>query len=278
MRKIGIVSVLAGALLGAGIVTAPLSVASSRAAVPAIENGPKCTVSTPVSQAQCPSVVAALGQKADQLDPSKPRSLASVQISYPAMGLLWRFDENSVPRMDLLASQTVSKDGKTVTQKIKPGMTYSDGTPVVAQDIVTSFDRWRKSGISSSFILKVVGVTAPDSLTAVWTFTSAFPDFPYILASNFLFINPSSKVLADPVAYYASPVSAGPMVLKNFTPNGDQYFLEGNPTYWAKSRVGRITYKVIPDGASRLLALKDGSTSTRRRCACSATRCRVRIS
>lgn len=259
MRKSLLGTVLAGAMLAAGVVAAPMSAASGPAAAPAVNNGPNCSVSTPLNKAQCPEVVSGIVQRADQLDPTKPRSLASVQISYPAMGLLWRFDENSVPRMDLIASETVSKDGKTITQKLKPGLTYSDGTPVVAQDIVTSFDRWRKGGISSSFISKIVGVTAPDAQTAVWTLTSPFPDFPYVMASNFLFINPTDKLLANPEAYFRNPVSAGPMVLKNFTPNGDTQILEGNPTYWAKTRVGRITYKTIPDGASRLLALKDGS-------------------
>jgi peptide/nickel transport system substrate-binding protein len=195
----------------------------------------------------------------NQLDPTKIRNLTDVQVSYPAMGLLWRFDQNLIPRMDLLASHVVSADGKTVTQKLKPGITYSDGTPVVAQDIVTSFDRWRKGGISSSFIAKIVGVTAPDSQTAVWTLTSPFPDFPWVLANNFRFINPTDRVLADPVAYFRNPVSAGPMVVKNYAPGGQQVILEGNPSYWAKTRVGRATYRVIPDGASRLLALKDGS-------------------
>jgi peptide/nickel transport system substrate-binding protein len=258
MKKSLLGTTLAGAMLLAGFVAAPMSAASSPAAAPAA-TGPNCKLDTPIAKAQCPEVTAAVIVKATQLDPTVPRNLTDTQISYPAMGLLWRFDENLVPRLDLLASHTVSKDGKTVTQKLKPGLKYSDGTPVVAQDIVTAFDRWRKGGISSSFIAKVSGVTAPDAQTAVWTLASPFPDFPYVLASNFLFINPSDRVLADPKAYFRNPVSAGPMVIRNFDPNSDTTILEANPNYWAKPRVGRVTYKTIPDGASRLLALKDGS-------------------
>jgi len=258
MRKTILGAILGGAMVLAGLVSPTMSVGQGPAAVPAINNGPNCTLNTPINKAQCPEVVSAILQRADQLDPAKPRSLASVQISYPAMGLLWRFDENSVPRMDLLVSETVSKDGKTITQKLKTGLTYSDGTPVVAQDIVSSFERWRKGGISSSFISKIISVTAPDPQTAVWTLSSPFPDFPYVMASNFLFINPTAKVEANPEAYFRNPVSAGPMVLKNFVPNADVQVLEGNPTYWAKTRVGRITFKTIPDSASRLLALKNG--------------------
>ncbi|WP_373069373.1 ABC transporter substrate-binding protein [Gemmatimonas sp.] len=197
--------------------------------------------------------------KPTNLDPSKPRAVTDYQIMYPQQGLLWRLDQNLIPRMDLLKDEKVSKDGLTITSTLKSGLKYSDGTPVEARDVVTSFNRWKASGQSSSFIAKVVGATATNATTVVWNLTGALPDWPYLAAAQFLYINPTDRLMADPVAYFKAPVSAGPMMLEQWTPGADTMTLTANPNYWAKSKVGKITIQAIPDGASRLLNLKQGA-------------------
>lgn len=258
MKRIILGIAVAGALLSAGIVANPSGAAPQPVSAPAA-TGAKCQLKTPLASAYCDSVVMGTLQKPTNLDPTKPRAVTDYQIAYPMQGLLWRFDADLVPRMDLLKSEVVSKDGLTITQTLKPGMKYSDGTPVVAQDIVTSFTRWRASNVSSSYIAKVTGVTAPNATTAVWKLSSPFPDFPYVMASQFLFINPTGPLTADPVGYWKNPVSAGPMKLQSWTPGSDTMVLVANPNYWAKSKVGKLTFQAIPDAASRLLNLTQGS-------------------
>ena len=229
-------------------------------AAPRINNGPLCTIKTPLATANCPSVVMATVTKPTNLDPSLPRAVTDYQIMYPQQGLLWRYDVNLVPRMDLLAKQDVSKDGLTIIQELKPGLVYSDGkTPVVAQDVVTSFNRWQVSKQSSSFIAKIASVKANSATQVVWTLSSPMPDFPYVMAAQFLFINPTGPLLADPKEYFKHPMSAGPMVMSEWTPGADSMTIVANPYYWAKSKVGQIKFAAIPDAASRYLNLQQGA-------------------
>ncbi len=260
MKRIILGIAVAGLVLSAGVVANPSTAAppAAPAAAPAAI-GAKCKLNTPLASAYCDSVVMAILTKPTNLDPSKPRAVTDYQIMYPQQGLLWRFDENLIPRMDLLKSETVSKDGLTITDTLKSGMKYSDGTPIEARDVVTSFNRWKASGQSSSFIKKIVGATATSPTTVVWNLSGALPDFPYLAAAQFLFINPTDRLMADPVAYWKAPASAGPMMMQEWTPGADTMTIVANPNYWAKSKVGKITFQTIPDGASRLLNLKQGA-------------------
>jgi ABC-type transport system substrate-binding protein len=79
------------------------------------------------------------------------------------------------------------------------------------------------------------------------------------MAAQFLFINPTAPLLADPVAYWQHPVSAGPMMLKEWTPGADTMTIVANPNYWAKSNVRQIKFVALPDASSRLLNLIQGS-------------------
>lgn len=262
MKKLVLGIAAAGALVGLGLSASPIAAVPQPVAAPAAApaaQGPKCQLKTPTASAYCESVVMATVTKPTNLDPSKPRAVTDYQIMYPQQGLLWRLDENLIPRMDLLKSQTVSRDGLTITQELKPGLKYSDGTPVEARDVVTSFNRWKASGQSSSFIAKVIDVTATSSTGVVWRLNSPFPDFPYVMAAQFLFINPTDRLLANPDAYFRNPVSAGPMMLSQWTPGADTMTVVANPNYWAKPKVGQITFQAIPDAASRLLNLTQGS-------------------
>jgi ABC-type transport system substrate-binding protein len=55
--------------------------------------------------------------------------------------------------MDLIEAESVSSDGLSITHTIKKGAKYSDGTPVLAEDVVFAYERWKTSGVSSALTL-----------------------------------------------------------------------------------------------------------------------------
>jgi len=239
----------------AGAITALLGVVLPQTAASAA-TGANCNIKAPLDKSQCQAVVMATVSKVANLDPMKPRAVTDYQVAYPIQGLLWRFDENLVPRMDLLAKQDVSKDGLTVYQVLKPGLKYSDGTALVAQDVVTAWQKQVEAKQSAAFFAKVANVVATSPTNVTWTLKTPMPDFNWLMANQAMYLNPTDK-LKDP-NYWKAPVSAGPMMIQSWTPGADTMVQVANPNYWAKPKVQQITYQAIPDAATRKLALQSG--------------------
>lgn len=222
--------------------------------------GPRCTLTTPTATAQCGTITMAIGARTTSLDPTFGGPSTDYQPMYPQQGLLYRYDQNLVPRMDLIEAETVSADGLTITQKIRKGAKYSDGTPVVAEDAAFAFERWKTAGLSSAFIAPISASRSVGDDTIVWTLTTPYPDFKDAIASHFLGIHPKKQIVEKtPAEYFKKPVSAGPLMLASWTPGTDEMVLKANPNYWAKPHVEELRIVVVPDATSRLLALQQGS-------------------
>ena len=222
--------------------------------------GPNCTLTTPTDKAECATVTMVIGARTTSLDPTAGGPSTDYQPMYPQQGLLYRYDINLVPRMDLIEAETISPDGLTITQTVRKGAKYSDGTPVLAEDAVYAYERWKAAGLSSAFIAPITGAKASGDTTIVWTLSSPYPDFKHAIASHFLGIHPKKQIVEKtPAEYFKKPVSAGPLVLSEWTPGTDLMVLKANPQYWAKPHVNELRIVVIPDATSRLLALQQGS-------------------
>ncbi len=218
--------------------------------------GTNCSIKNQLAKSNCQAIVMATVSKINNLNPMKSRAVTDYQVAYPMQGLTWRFDENLIPRMDLLLKQDVSKDGLTIYQQLKPGLKYSDGTPLVAQDIVTAWQKQIEAKQSSSFFAKVANVVATSPTTATWTLKTPMPDFNWMQANQAMFLNPTESMKS--ATYWSAPVSAGPMKIASWTPGSDTMVQVVNPNYWAKPKVQQITYQAIPDAATRKLAMQAG--------------------
>jgi len=222
--------------------------------------GPNCTLATPAAMANCGTITLAIAARTNSLDPANGGPNTDYQPAYPQQGLIYRQDRNLVPRMDLIATESASANGLVITQTLKKNLKYSDGSPVLAEDAVFAYTRWKASGISSAYVAKIIDAKAVGDDQIVWTLSTPYPDFKYALASQFMGIHPKKRIEAMGAAeYFKKPVSAGPLMLSEWTPGTDLMVLKANPNYWAKPAVQELRITVIPDGTSRLLALKQGA-------------------
>lgn len=223
--------------------------------------GANCTVRSTASNAVCDVVTYGALHRVQSVDPINPvGGYTEGQMAYLIQGKLYRYDANGKPRRDLVEKAEVSSDGKTVTHTLRAAK-YSDGTNIVAADVVNSFERWVGSKRSASYIDAVDKAVAKDSRTVVWTLKRPYPDFNFALAQEFLGIHPASKTDTPEKAkeYFKDPVAGGPMMIKTFTPGTDLFVLVANPNYWAKPRVNELRVATIPDGNTRLAAFQAGS-------------------
>lgn len=224
-------------------------------------SGKNCNLKSVAKTADCDSVTYAALQRVGSLDAVTPvGGYTESQMAYIVQGQLYRFNADGFPARDLVTSETISSDFLTVTQTLRT-INYSDGTPLVAADAVNSFQRWVTSKSSASYIAKVEKVVAKDDHTLVWTLKSPYTDFHFALAQQFMGIHPASKTntAAAAATYFKNPVSAGPMMVKTFTPGTDLFVAVANPNYWAKPVTKELRVVTIPDANTRLAAFQAGT-------------------
>lgn len=194
------------------------------------------------------------------LDPKTTVDAASCHAVHLTTGQLYRYDADKNPMPDLVATRTASPDGLTVTFALKPNLKYSDGTALRADDVVFAFQRQKDKGTRAPAISSVTSVEAPNDTTVVFKMSSLFLDLETQLAEcNVIAIHPRSKVEADPTNYFNKPVSAGPYLVKEWTPGTASILLAENPNYvGGPMAVKELEQVEIADTTSRVLQVATG--------------------
>jgi peptide/nickel transport system substrate-binding protein len=161
----------------------------------------------------------------------------------------------------LAESWTVSPDGLVYEFVLRKGVKFHNGEPVTAEDVKFSFERYR--GIfSKAFKERVAAVEIPDPGRVRFRLKRPWPDFMTYYgtrASGAGWIVPKKYVekVGDD-GYKKHPIGAGPYRFVSFTP-GVELVLEAFDQYWRKTpSVKRLVFRVIPDHATRVAALKRG--------------------
>ena len=161
----------------------------------------------------------------------------------------------------LAQSWSQSPDGLTYEFVLRKGVKFQNGDPVTAEDVKFSFERYR--GASASLLkAKVAAVEIVDPLRVRFRLKQPWPDFMTFYgtpATGAAWIVPKKYVeKVGDEGFRRAPVGAGPYRLVSFKP-GVELVLEAYEGYWRKApAIKTLVFKVIPDDATRLAALKTG--------------------
>ncbi len=174
------------------------------------------------------------------------------------------------PRPGLAESWTVSRDHRTYTFRLRPGVRWHDGQPFSSADVKVSIERVVKPYHSRGpvYFAELEGVDTPDPLTVVFRLKRPVPFFLAAFQPSESPILPRHHLerldLGDARAVRQSelmvrPIGTGPFRFKEWK-KGSYLILERNPDYWKKGRpyLDQIVLRVIPDGAARAIALENG--------------------
>ena len=161
----------------------------------------------------------------------------------------------------LAQSWEVSRDGLVYEFVLRKGVRFQNGDPVTAEDVKFSFERYR--GASASLLkAKVAAVEIVDPLRVRFRLKQPWPDFMTFYgtpATGAAWIVPKKYVeKVGDEGFRKAPVGAGPYKLVSFKP-GVELVLEAFDGYWRKKpAIKTLVFKVVPDDATRLAALKRG--------------------
>jgi peptide/nickel transport system substrate-binding protein len=172
----------------------------------------------------------------------------------------------------LAESWSTSEDGLTWTFILRQDVTFSDGTPLTAQDFAWTYQRALDPDTASpstgSILGPVASVEATDDYTLV--FTLASPYYPFLFSlSDPGYMQPMlqshvESMSAEELA--RNPLGVGPYTLKEWI-TGDRIVLQRNPDYnWGPSftenqgaySIETIEFPIITEYATSLAGLESG--------------------
>lgn len=172
---------------------------------------------------------------------------------------------------------TISEDGKTYTFYLREGVTWHDGEPFTAADVIFTFEQIvtnpeARAGDAASFIFTVDGEPRPVTFEALDDMTVQInlpaPSAAFLLFLRSFYMMPRHKLLPYSVEGGAQPadinnawptdvdprevVGTGPFMLREYIP-GQLVRLVRNPNYWKVDPEGTqlpyldgLNYLIVP--------------------------------
>ncbi len=192
--------------------------------------------------------------------------LASDSASHAVAGQIYnglvKYDKNLTIVGDLAQTFDISPDGLTITFHLRKGVTWHDGSPFTARDVLYThriiIDPKTPTAYAEDF-KQVKTISAPDDHTIRVTYEKPFAP---ALASWGTGILPAhllegKDITKSPLA--RKPVGTGPYRFTEWVA-GQKIVLDANPTYFeGRPYIDRYIYRIIPDTSTMYMEMKAGA-------------------
>jgi len=171
------------------------------------------------------------GSSADTLDPHTWLTNADGTRVYQLFDSLLAFDKNAQPQLSLAQEVTPNKNATAWTIRLRKGITFHNGKPVTADDVIYTFQRVLNPkkpllGAANMAPLNIAAAKKLDALTVRIPCHTPFAAFAELQACYQYFIVP---VGFNP----KKPIGTGPFKAQSFTPGQQSTFVR-NPNYWQR--------------------------------------------
>src|SRR5205823_6220920 len=215
-----------------------------------------------VAHAQKKTLVVALNQDPDILDPTLARTYVGRIVFAPISQKLSGIDAGLRISPQLAAAlPAITDGGRTVTIKLRAGVKFNDGTPMDADAVKFSLDRHRtlKGSNRASELAPVEAVEVVDPLAVRLRLKAAFsPLLAQLTDRAGMPVSPAAvKKLGD--KFGTAPVCVGPWQFAERVAQ-DRIVVERSAHYFdpAQARFDKIIFRIIPDDNVRLANLRSG--------------------
>jgi peptide/nickel transport system substrate-binding protein len=195
----------------------------------------------------------------------------SVLIFDTLFGINSRFE----PKPQMAEGAETSGDGLSTTIRLREGLRFHTGEPVLARDVAQSLRRWMARDVMGGQIRLVLDeVVATDDRTVVIRLKRPYRQLLFALAktgTNCAFIMPERIAATDPFQQISEAIGSGPyrFVRDEWVPGSrsvyqkfDAYVPRQEPGEWFSggkiAAMERIEWQVMPDPATASAALQNG--------------------
>jgi peptide/nickel transport system substrate-binding protein len=196
------------------------------------------------------------------LDPQKSAAAHSWMIAEHVYSTLLRRDARMNIVGDLADSWQVVND-TTAVFKLRPGVRWHHGRELAAEDVKYSFERMLDEKTASPWRSNwqiIDRIEAPDRSTVRFALKRPFaPFFSYLATPHYAAIVPRD-IVEKHGDLQKEARGTGPFVLDRFVPD-NTVVLRRNPDYYEPGLpyLDALEYRIIPDEAARLAALRAGT-------------------
>jgi peptide/nickel transport system substrate-binding protein len=189
--------------------------------------------------------------------------------------MLYGVDATLKPQRQMVEAEEVSADGLTWTFRLRPGLKFHDGEPVLAKDAVASVSRWSARDPMGQMLKAIQNeLVAIDDRTFRWELKKPYPKMLLALgkiSSPCCFIMPARIAGTDPFKQINEYVGSGPMRFARnewvpgaraaFEKFADYVQRQEEPSWLAGAKriiADRIEWIVMPDATTGAVALQTG--------------------
>jgi peptide/nickel transport system substrate-binding protein len=198
------------------------------------------------------------GGTTDSLDPATYSTEMMTLIAFCIGNHLTEITPDGELVPELAESIEPSADAKTWRFKLRDGITFHNGKPLTAEDVVHSYRHHLGEGSKSaakSTVSQIEDFQIEGDNVIIFKLTEGNADFPYLCSDYRLPIFPSKGGKID----WAPGVGTGPYMLEDFEPGVHATFKK-NPNYWKPERAhfDEVELITILDPATRQNAIVTG--------------------
>jgi len=199
------------------------------------------------------------------LNPSLQASTGVYIVGGKIQEPLVDLDAAGNPAPCLAESWEATPDGKTITFKLRQGVTWHDGRPFTSADVqFTAMEMWKKIlNYGTTLQLFLEAVDTPDAHTAIFRYSRpmplnlllrALPDLGYISAKH---IYEGTDIRQNPAN--TAPMGTGPFRFVQYE-RGQFIIADRNPNYWRNNMpyLDRVVWRVVSDRSAAAAQMESG--------------------
>ncbi len=166
-----------------------------------------------------------------------------------------------------------SEDGTQISMKLQEGFQWADGTPLTAHDMAFTYELIRDPLVASPRLTYTEYMTEDSPVVVgdyelLWKFTRAYDQITMTAHTGLPPVPKHKLEGADRAtlrgnALVREPLASGPFKIEQWLPN-EKIVLVPNDNYQGpdefKPSLNRVIFKILPEYATRLVELENGST------------------
>ena len=213
----------------------------------------------PAAEGASGSLIIAMHSETPSVAPARHNSSIAIPKNFLTHERLFHQHHETLEPIPHLVAEWSALSDTLFEFTLHDNITFSNGEPMTAADVVASWHWVRETPDARGVHISAIGIEEVDELT--FRIDTGVPNasFFFDLTSHANSVLPISLIESGH-DFLVDPVGSGPFVFEEWR-TGDFLRFSANQNYWNPDRAARIdeiVWRIIPEGASRTIALEMG--------------------